>query len=109
MLGPAQRWDIRHIKKNGEVVWMRNTTRAVRYGRSLIILVTCEDIDDAYKLSEMLSLQSLHDELTGLGNRKALEQRLDQVIESAHARYSGAHWYGRVRRADGGLPCRYGP
>ena len=83
MLGAAQRWDIRHIKKNGEVVWMRNTTRAVRYGRSLIILVTCEDIDDAYKLSEMLSLQSPHDELTGLANRKALEQRLEQVIESA--------------------------
>ncbi|MCZ6894334.1 MAG: EAL domain-containing protein [Gammaproteobacteria bacterium] len=83
MPGAVQRWDIRHIKKNGDVIWMRNTARAVRYGRSLIILVTCEDIDDAYKMSEILSLQSLHDELTGLANRKALEQRLNQVIESA--------------------------
>ena len=83
MPGRVNRWDIRHRKKNGDVLWMRNTARAVRHGQSLMILVTCEDIDDTYKLSEMLSFQSLHDELTGLANRKALEQRLDQVIDSA--------------------------
>ena len=83
MPGRVNRWDIRHIKKNGEVIWMRNTARAVRHGRSLMVLLTCEDIDDTYKLSEMLSFQALHDELTGLGNRKALEQRLNQVIDSA--------------------------
>ena len=83
MPGRVNRWDIRHIKKNGDVIWMRNTARAVRHGRSLMILVTCEDIDDTYKMSEMLSFQSLHDELTGLANRKALEQRLSQVIDSA--------------------------
>ncbi len=82
--GRVLRWDIRHIKNDGEVIWMRNTARAVRHGAEILILVTCEDINDTYKLSEMLAFQAQHDDLTGLANRKALEQRLAQVIDSAH-------------------------
>jgi diguanylate cyclase (GGDEF)-like protein/PAS domain S-box-containing protein len=83
--GRVHRWDIRHIKKNGQVVWMRNTARAVFHNMQTLVLVTCEDINDTYRLSEQLSFQSQHDDLTGLSNRKSLEQRLSQVIESAHS------------------------
>ena len=82
--GRVHRWDIRHIKNDGDVIWMRNTARAVQYNSDTLILVTCEDIDETYKLSELLSFQSQHDDLTGLSNRKALLKRLEQVIESAH-------------------------
>ena len=88
MPGRVHRWDIRHIKKNGDVIWMRNTARAVARGQATLILVTCEDIDDTYKLSELLTFQSQHDDLTGLVNRKTLERRLAQVIESAHAEHT---------------------
>lgn len=85
MPGRVHRWDIRHIKKNGDIVWMRNTARAVSETAETLILVTCEDIDESYRLSELLSFQSQHDDLTGLANRKTLESRLNRVIESAHA------------------------
>ncbi len=83
--GRVFRWDIRHIKKNGDIVWMRNTARAVSHAGETLVLVTCEDIDDTYKLSDLLSHQARHDDLTGLANRKTLEQRLVRVIESAHS------------------------
>ena len=86
--GRVHRWDIRHIKRNGEVIWMRNTARAVSHRGETIVLVTCEDIDDTYKLSELLTFQSQHDDLTGLANRKTLERRLAQVIDSAHSEHT---------------------
>ena len=86
--GRIHRWDIRQVKKNGEVIWMRNTARAVRDGGLDLVLLTCEDIDDAYRLSELLSFQAHHDELTGLANRKSLEARLAQVIESAQVEHT---------------------
>ncbi|MEX2481515.1 MAG: EAL domain-containing protein [Gammaproteobacteria bacterium] len=86
--GQVHRWDIRHIKNNGDVIWMRDTARAVTRGDTTFVLLTCEDIDDTYKLSELLAFQSQHDELTGLVNRKALERRLAQVIESAQAEHA---------------------
>lgn len=83
--GRVHRWDIRQIKKDHEVVWMRNTARAVKHGVETMVLVTCEDIDDTYKLNDMLSFQQRHDDLTGLANRKTFERRLTRVIESAHS------------------------
>ncbi len=88
MPGRVHRWDIRQVKKNGEIIWMRNTARAVRDGGLDLVLLTCEDIDDAYRLSELLNFQTSHDELTHLANRKTLEQRLQQVIASAQSEHT---------------------
>ena len=79
------RWEIRRRKKNGDLIWMRETARVIGHGLDTMLLMTCEDIDDAYKLSEKLSYHSSHDELTGVANRKVLEERLGRVIESAHS------------------------
>ncbi|MEQ8663337.1 MAG: EAL domain-containing protein [Gammaproteobacteria bacterium] len=86
--GRVYRWDIRHVKKAHEVVWMRNTARAVRHQDAILILLTCEDIDDTYKLSELLTFQAQHDDLTRLPNRKALELRLAQVVDSARSEHT---------------------
>ncbi|HMM75827.1 MAG TPA: EAL domain-containing protein [Gammaproteobacteria bacterium] len=79
------RWEIRRRKKSGELVWMRETARVLGHGHDALLLMTCEDIDDAYKLSEKLSYHASHDELTGVANRKMLEARLARVLESAHS------------------------
>ncbi len=79
------RWEIRRRKKNGDLIWMRETARVIGHGLDTMLLMTCEDIDDAYKLSEKLNYHSSHDELTGVANRKVLEERLGRVIESAHS------------------------
>ena len=76
-------WEIRRRRKNGELLWVRETARIMGAGEDAIILLTCEDIDEAYKLSERLNYHSSHDELTGLANRKVLEDRMRRVLESA--------------------------
>ena len=78
------RWEIRRRRRNGKEVWMRETARLLGEGDEALILMTCEDINDAYALADRLAYQASHDELTGLSNRKQLEERLSRVIESAH-------------------------
>jgi len=85
MDGRAHRWDIRRQKKNGTIFWARETAVAMGRGADGMILMTSEDINDTYLLTQTLTYQAAHDELTGLANRKSLEQRLTQVLESAHA------------------------
>ncbi len=82
------RWEIRRTKRNGTTLWMRETARVVGSGRDAMILMTCEDIDDTYKMAEKLTYNATHDLLTGLSNRKFLEQRLGQVIDSAQTERS---------------------
>ena len=82
------RWELRHHKKNGDVLWMRETARVIGRGLDAALIMTCEDIDDAYRLAEKLAYHATHDELTGLPNRKTLEERLGRVIESAHSESS---------------------
>ena len=53
-----------------------------------MILMTCENIDDTYSLTAKLSYQASHDELTGLSNRKAFEERLTSVLESAQSEHT---------------------
>jgi diguanylate cyclase (GGDEF)-like protein/PAS domain S-box-containing protein len=84
----VHRWEIRRLKKNGDVLWMRETARVLGDGPDAVILMTCEDIDDTYKLAEKLAYHSAHDDLTGLANRKVLEERLGRVIDSAHSEHS---------------------
>ena len=79
------RWEIRRRKKNDELLWVRETARVLTCHGEPIVLLTCEDIDEAYRLSEKLNFHRAHDDLTGLANRKTLEERLARVLESAHS------------------------
>lgn len=82
--GRPHRWEVRRRKKSGDLLWVRETARAITDPSDRVtILMTCEDIDETYKLTEKLTHQANHDELTGLANRKAFEQRLGKVVDSA--------------------------
>ena len=84
----VHRWEIRRRKKNGELLWVRETARVMGRGNEAILLMTCEDINEAYKLSEKLQYHSAHDDLTGLANRKVIEHRMRRVLESAQSENS---------------------
>lgn len=84
----VHRWEIRRRRRNGSAIWMRETARVLGRGADALILMTCEDIDDTYKLAEKLAHNAAHDELTGLSNRKVLEDRLNRVLASAHSEQS---------------------
>ncbi len=75
-------WEMHQIMENGERVRMRHLGRALDVGGDMLLLVACENIDDAWKLGRRLALQSRHDPLTGLVNRQSLEQRMHQLLDN---------------------------
>ena len=82
----VQRWECRMRASSGHQVWVRVTARLAREGGGEpVLLVVCEDITEAHRLSEQLSFQATHDALTGLVNRHEFEKRLARVIDSARS------------------------
>jgi PAS domain S-box-containing protein len=66
--GRSMTWELRKIRKNGTMVWVRETARAVLRANGPIVLVACEDINDRKRAEEELAKS---------------EQRLRDVIANA--------------------------
>ncbi len=78
----VHRWEIRKRKKDGDVIWVRESVRVVSdYGDETTFFIVCEDITETYRLSQQLSYQATHDSLTGLVNRSEFERRLQRVLK----------------------------
>jgi diguanylate cyclase (GGDEF)-like protein/PAS domain S-box-containing protein len=77
------RWEIRKRKKDGEVIWVRESVRVVSdyHDGAVTFFIVCEDITETYRLSQQLSYQATHDSLTGLVNRAEFERRLQRVLK----------------------------
>ncbi len=69
-------------KKNGDRYWSKSIVSPIRdeNGQISHIVSIQEDITKEYELSQKLSHQASHDELTGLINRREFENCLEQVI-----------------------------
>lgn len=53
--GQPMSWEIRKVRKNGSLLWVRETARAVvREKNQLIILIVCEDITERVETQEKL-------------------------------------------------------
>jgi diguanylate cyclase (GGDEF)-like protein/PAS domain S-box-containing protein len=82
--GRLQRREVRKLRKDGALLWARETARASEGADGQkVVLIVCEDSTDAHELSEKLSYQASHDALTGLVNRREFEHRLMRVLQSA--------------------------
>ena len=77
----------RLIRADGETVWVKitvsrfddkNDASGTRY------IAIIEDISESHRLSEELSHQATHDDLTGLLNRRAFERDLGEYLRRAH-------------------------
>jgi diguanylate cyclase (GGDEF)-like protein/PAS domain S-box-containing protein len=87
----VHRWDLRKVHKNGHVIMVRESVRVVNDAQGApALFIVCEDISEAFRLTEELSYQATHDALTGLVNRSEFERRLQRVIE-ANQSTSGEH------------------
>ncbi len=73
----------RCINRQGKTLWLSATMSAVRNEAAELdyIVVQAQDISEQYALSEVLHHQTLHDALTGLPNRRALEQQIQYVLD----------------------------
>lgn len=59
-LGKSLIWEFRNVRKDGTVIWVRETAKAVERASGPIVLVACEDITAA-KLSQQ-EIQALKDQ-----------------------------------------------
>jgi PAS domain S-box-containing protein len=53
-LGRAMSWELRKIRKDGEVAWVRETGRAMLIKKRPIVLIVCEDITEGKRATEAL-------------------------------------------------------
>lgn len=80
----VQRCDLRVSDINGQILWVRATTRNITEADgSQNILFVCEDVTEAHTLTEQLSYQESHDSLTGLINRHEFEHRVGIALEKS--------------------------
>jgi diguanylate cyclase (GGDEF)-like protein/PAS domain S-box-containing protein len=78
------RWDIGMMHKDGVLLWVRQVARVMEgNGGTAMILIVCEDITEARKLTEKVAYDASHDALTDLVNRREFEHRLKRVLETA--------------------------
>jgi PAS domain S-box-containing protein len=52
--GQAMSWDLRKVRKNGEVIWVRETARATVINNCPVLLIVCEDISEGKHAAEAL-------------------------------------------------------
>lgn len=79
------RYEYDALRKDGTIVTLQNFVRVINWEGETAIQSTVIDVTEARKLSEQLAHQASHDALTGLVNRRAFEQRLQQLLETARA------------------------
>ena len=50
----AMSWELRKVRKNGDLIWVRETARATVINSHLVLLIVCEDITESRRVSEAL-------------------------------------------------------
>ena len=76
-LGQAASWELRKVRKEGEVIWVRETARAVLINKRPILLIVCENITEAKRIAE--ALREMESELVR-ANRVAMMGQLTASI-----------------------------
>ena len=69
-------FEARGICKDGRVVWLQWTKRAIEYRGGAAILLNLMDISERVRAEKFLKEQALHDPLTGLFNRLYFDETI---------------------------------
>lgn len=75
-------------KKDGTYVWMESIARTVRdeEGRPTALVTSSRDVTEQKRVEEQLLHMAYHDQMTGLPNRAAFEERLTQALSAGNRR-----------------------
>ena len=86
----VHRWETCMLHSDGSKLWVRTAARVMSSEPEPAnsILLVCEDITEAYTLSEQLKYQAKHDALTGLVNRYEFERRLQELLIESQRNHS---------------------
>jgi diguanylate cyclase (GGDEF)-like protein/PAS domain S-box-containing protein len=78
--------ELRQVCNNGRIIWVRAAARLVGYDKQQnSLLLACEDVTEAYDLSQQIAYQASHDALTGLANRGEFDKAIKAAITVTHA------------------------
>jgi PAS domain S-box-containing protein len=58
-LGQSKSWELRKVRKDGSVLWVRETARAVLRANEQVVLIACEDITERKRAEEKIRQQGL--------------------------------------------------
>lgn len=76
-------WQLRLKPRDSMFKWVRDVARRVEIDGIPYVLIVSQDVSDLYKLSNRLSYQASHDELTGLINRSEFARLVEAAIEKS--------------------------
>lgn len=77
--------ELRVLHKEGHYLWMEiNATPVIERNRVNNIITISRDISERYRTREELKQMAYHDHLSGLPNRRAFDDHLQQMIEARH-------------------------
>ncbi|HUN97306.1 MAG TPA: PAS domain S-box protein [Bradyrhizobium sp.] len=93
--GQAMSWELRKVRKNGEVLWVRETARASVINKRSVLLIVCEDITEGKHaveaLREMQTELAHANRVTTMGQLTAsIAHEVNQPIAAAHNNASAA-------------------
>ncbi len=83
--GRSWKGDFRNRRKNGDLYWSQDTISPIRDESGAIThyISTAEDYTELRKAQDMIERLAFFDPLTNLPNRRLLQDRMRQAIESA--------------------------
>ena len=86
--GQALSWELRKVRKTGEVIWVRETARATLINNRPVLLIVCEDITEGKRAAE--SLREVQTELAHANRVAALGQLTASIAHEINQPIAGA-------------------
>lgn len=84
----VQNEEIEYVGSNGEIYWGLTTFEPFQYQGEACVLEWVYDFTELHKARGELEHMAQHDPLTGLANRRLLQEHLERALAGAHRRGS---------------------
>ena len=87
--GQAMSWELRKVRKNGEVIWVRETARATVINKRSVLLIVCEDITEGKRAVE--ALREMQTELAHANRVATMGQLTASIAHEVNQPIAAAH------------------